>query len=250
MHKSTVNALYTDPRLIAVYDVLNAGEADHLFYAERIGPESRAVVDIGCGTGVLALRLAQLGHSVTAIDPAPAMLDLARARSGAGQVCWRSGTATDLPPDTRFDIALMTGHAFQCLLTDEAVLQTLLAVRRRLRPGGVMMFESRNPVGAPWQRWTPEYSRRMVELADGEQLAVWHVLQDFDGALLSFDTHYHFQRADVRLHSQSVLRFMTHAAIAEQLRLAGFVRVDWYGDWQGGALTPASAEMIAIARCD
>lgn len=249
MQKSTVNALYTDPRLIAVYDVLNAGDADHLFYAERIGVDRRAVVDIGCGTGVLALRLAQLGHSVTGIDPAPAMLDVAWARSGVGQVCWLSGTAVDLPPDERFDIALMTGHAFQCLLTDEAVLQTLLAVRHRLRPGGAMMFESRNPIGAPWLRWTTEYSRRTVELADGEQLAVWHVLQDFDGELLCFDTHYHFQCADVRLRSQSVLRFMTHAVIAEQLRLAGFERVDWYGDWQGGVLAQASAEMIAIAYC-
>lgn len=250
MQTPTMNALYTDPRLIALYDVLNAGDADHLFYTEQIGAEGRAVVDVGCGTGVLAVRLAQLGHCVTGIDPAPAMLEIARARHGGEQVCWLDGTAADLPLDARFDVALMTGHAFQCLLTDEAVQQMLGAVRRRLRPGGALMFESRNPASAPWQRRMPEQSRHEFTLADGERLAVWHAQLDVDGELVCFDTHYHFQRADVRLCSQSVLRFMSHAAIAEQLRLAGFKQLEWYGDWHGGALTMQSAEMITIARLD
>ncbi|MBA4709528.1 class I SAM-dependent methyltransferase [Aquitalea aquatica] len=250
MQTTTINALYTDPRLIALYDVLNAGCADHLFYTEQIGTESRAVVDIGCGTGVLAVRLAQLGHSVTGIDPAAAMLEVARARRGGGQVCWLGGTAADLPLDARFDVALMTGHAFQCLLTDEAVQEMLGAVRRHLRPGGVLMFESRNPASTPWQRWSSKQSRQELALADGERLVVWHALQDVDDELVCFDTHYHFQGADVRLCSRSVLRFMSHAAIAGQLRLAGVKRLDWYGDWRGGALTMQSAEMIAMARFD
>jgi len=115
------NTQYCDPRLIGLYDVLNAGDADYLFYERLIGSRPLAVVDVGCGTGVFAVRLARLGHRVCGIDPAEAMLSVARLRDGGDLVRWRLGVASHLPLEMQCDVAVMTGHAFQCLLMDAAV---------------------------------------------------------------------------------------------------------------------------------
>ncbi len=151
MPHSCENAQYTHPRLIPLYDLQNSGVADYQFYEHRLGPAPLSVVDIGCGTGVFAVRLAALGHHVVAIDPAPAMLAAARARPGAEAVRWLEGGAAQLPDDEHYNVAVMTGHAFQCLLSDAEVQSTLRAVRQRLQPGGRLMFESRNPQARPWR---------------------------------------------------------------------------------------------------
>jgi len=241
------NAQYTDPLLIDLYDLQNAGVDDYRFYEQLIGDEAMVIADIGCGTGVFAMRLANLGHIVTAIEPAPEMLKVARTRHGNGKIQWLQGVAKHLPADIRLDVAVMTGHAFQCLLTDEAVQETLKAIHGRLHPGGRMMFESRNPECKPWQRWAPEHSRKIIQLND-DQVEIYHETQDMDGELLSFITHFNFLKSGMQRKSQSVLRFMSHERIAEHLHQAGFGHVDWFGNWKGQVLMPASDEIIAIAQ--
>lgn len=87
-----------DPRLAALYDIECAGRWDHDLYlalATELGAAS--VVDIGCGTGVFAVDAAAPGRRVIGVDPAVAMLDLARTRPGGERVEWIHGTADDIP---------------------------------------------------------------------------------------------------------------------------------------------------------
>jgi ubiquinone/menaquinone biosynthesis C-methylase UbiE len=71
----------------AAYDELNAGDHDHRFYAAVAAEvDAGQVLDLGCGTGVLARLLAKAGREVVAIDPDPAMRDLARAADPDGPV--------------------------------------------------------------------------------------------------------------------------------------------------------------------
>jgi 2-polyprenyl-3-methyl-5-hydroxy-6-metoxy-1,4-benzoquinol methylase len=55
---------------------------------------AHTVVDIGCGTGSLVVRLAGLGLRAVGVDPAAASLDVARAKPGAERVTWVDGDAT------------------------------------------------------------------------------------------------------------------------------------------------------------
>ena len=247
----TENTLYSDSRLVGIYDSLNAGDHDFTFYEAQIGTQPKYVLDVGCGTGVFAVRLASAGHKVVAVDPSPAMLGYARKRAGADTVNWLAGDAAAAPGDTLFDVETMTGHAFQCLLTDDEVAATLRAVRERLSPGGQFMFETRNPAVQPWLGWTAQHSRRAIRTDDCSQVEVFHECTSVRREIVEFDTHYVFVDAGVHLTSRSQLRFMSQPVLARHLDAAGFGEVTWIGGWDGRPFDEASsAEIIAICWND
>src|SRR6476659_7093302 len=107
------DAIFGDPRLARVYDPLDPDRDDldvYLAIVEQL--EARSVLDIGCGTGTFACLLAERGVEVTAVDPAAAMLEVARAKPGADIVQWVHGDATTLPA-LDVDAAFMTGNVAQ-----------------------------------------------------------------------------------------------------------------------------------------
>lgn len=74
-----------------------------------IGSDVKDVLDVGTGTGILAVEIAKAGHRVVGVDLTPEMLDRARARSsGEGvEVTWLEGDAMDMPLETgRFDVTV------------------------------------------------------------------------------------------------------------------------------------------------
>lgn len=104
-----------------------------------------AVLDVGCGTGNVAITAARRGASATGLDIAPAMLDEAQknaAIAGIEDIFWREGTATDLPfDDDAFDITLScVGHMFAD--PPDAAAQELLRVTQS---GGQIAFTSWTP---------------------------------------------------------------------------------------------------------
>src|SRR5258708_13171483 len=103
-----------------------------------------SVVDIGCGTGTFACRLAARGIEVIGLYPAEASFKVAQTKPWSDRVTWIHGNALKLPPLT-IDLATMTANVAQVFLTDEEWKETLLAVRAVLRPGGQLVFETRNP---------------------------------------------------------------------------------------------------------
>src|SRR5579859_7317436 len=109
--------------MAALYDILCEGRPDFPFY---IGPvmSARSVLDVGCGTGAL-LRLArEAGHTgrLVGLDPAEAMLDVARART---DIEWVLGDLTTATWDHAFDLIVMTGHAFQVFVEDDELRAAL-----------------------------------------------------------------------------------------------------------------------------
>ncbi|MBJ9963068.1 class I SAM-dependent methyltransferase [Burkholderia seminalis] len=249
MTPADADRLYTDPRLVAVYDLFNAGDHDFAFYASVIGPAPQRILDLGCGTGTFARRLAAAGHAVVAIDPAPAMIDYARRQPRADAVRWHACELGSLPPAAPFDAVVMTGHAFQCLLSDDEIDTTLRGVRRVLADGGRFLFDTRNPHVEPWRAWTPAHSARSVESRDFGRVDLHHAVRAVDDAIVTFDTHYRFRRDDTVLTNTSRLRFIAQPALQARVSAAGFASAEWCGDWQRAPFDATiSAEIIAICR--
>jgi SAM-dependent methyltransferase len=242
------STLYTDPRIVALYDTLNPFAADTDFYLTLAAGKQR-VIDLGCGTGLLACELASRGHRVIAIDPASEMLRVARHRPNGDRVQWIEGDAGALALLPPADLLLMTGHVAQVFLNDTAFLNTLKAARHALRDGGTLAFESRNPAARPWETWTPAQSHRLIEVDGVGEVEVW---QDDVSASpesgICFNTHYRFKATGETLTSASELRFRTRDELTAQLEAAGFRHLTWQGDWDGSVVSAGSRELIVVAR--
>lgn len=215
------DALFAEPRLAACYDTFD-GERDDLPHYRAILAEygARTVVDIGCGTGSLATLLAADGLAVTGIDPALASLEVARAKPHAESVTWLHGTAEDLP-SLAADAAVMTGNVAQVFTTDEAWAATLRGIRGALRPGGVLVFESRRPERRAWKEWQAWPSQSIHEVP-----GVGTVRQRSTGfevalPLVTFSDEFTFEDGTV-LTSTSTLRWRDEAELRASLEAARF----------------------------
>jgi ubiquinone/menaquinone biosynthesis C-methylase UbiE len=117
------------------------GEID--FYRElaaKTGSKGQAVLEMACGTGRVATRLAQDGIDVVGLDLSPAMLSVAREKSvGTSNVRWVLGDMRSFELDEIFGLALIPGHSFQNILTARDQVATLESIKRHLVPGGTLV---------------------------------------------------------------------------------------------------------------
>ncbi len=240
------DGIYTNPRLAAVYEVLNPLAADTDFYLGLAGEEELHVLDMGCGTGILATEFAARGHRATGADPAEAMLQIARQRPHGDQVTWIHSDAAGVDFDTRFDLIIMTGHVFQVFLTDDDVRATLRTLQAHLAPGGRLAFETRNPAVREWETWVSSETQEMAEVPGVGEVEVLHDLRNVDGSFVTFDTHFRFPDG-ATAREPSTLRFMSQDELAGFLADAGFNAITWYGNWDRSPVSPTSPEIIVIA---
>lgn len=204
-----------------------------------------SIVDLGCGTGLITRDLARQGYQLIGVDPAPAMVDLARRSPYGDRVRWIDGDASQLGTATA-DLAIMTGHVAQFFLTDEHWHATLTALRAALRPGGSLAFESRNPAAREWEGWTPEAGRSVDDPTAG-RVDWWPEVHDVRDGIVSYTIHYAFVATGEELVSPISLRFRTEAELTESLRDAGFTVERVYGDWDRRPTGPTTRELIVVA---
>jgi ubiquinone/menaquinone biosynthesis C-methylase UbiE len=220
------DAIFDDPRLAQVYDPLDPDRGDLEVYVELVGElGAGSVLDVGCGTGTFACMLARRGIHVTAVDPARASLDVARAKPDADAVDWLLGDATTLPP-LSVDAAFMTANVAQVFLTDDDWARTLQGIRRALRPRGFLVFETRDPARRAWEQWTPELTRTAVDVAGVGLVESWEEVTAVDGTLVTFRSMTAFRRDDVVLESMSTLRFRDRSEIEGSLVREGYELTD------------------------
>ena len=217
---------FTHPRLAAIYDALDPDRGDldaYLRMVEEFG--AREVLDVGCGTGVFALLLAGRGIGVVGVDPALASLDVARGKPGSERVRWIHGDATGLPP-LRVDLVTMTANVAQQIVEADAWRETLRGAYAALRPGGRLVFETRDPARRAWEEWNRDASYAVTEVPGAGVVESWVEVIGVEGELVTFRWTYVFAADGQVLTSESTLRFRERAAVEAELAAQGFVTED------------------------
>jgi ubiquinone/menaquinone biosynthesis C-methylase UbiE len=137
---------------------------------EVLGEAPLDVLDVGTGTGLLAVQAAKLGHHVTGLDLTPAMLEFAAKRATAANVAveWREGDAMATPfNDGTFDVT-MSRHVLWTMPVPRRAFQEWIRVTR---PGGkVVWFDStwpdRKRMGVRARAWASGQMERMAARHD------------------------------------------------------------------------------------
>ena len=287
---------FSDPRLVAIYDTVNPIAEYKTFYLElalklAAGRGDFSIIDIGCGSGQLTCELAKQGHHLIGVEPSGAMLDLARKRAanqliaehlaagtggadslGAAHIKWIHG-GTQILGAFDADLAVMTGHVAQFFLEDEIWQGALASIGRALKPGGHLIFESRNPVVQPFLRasrqavkrdseqaaqplfehsehidWPSETNRRKVVDPVAGAVEWWFQLLSVEGDRVLYEIHYLFEKTGEKAISVNELRFRSREELEKCLAAAGFTVECVYGNWDFQFADGDSPELIFVAR--
>ena len=235
------DAEFSHPRLAAAYDPLDPDRSDLAVYLALAGElGARSVLDIGCGTGTFACLLAGAGLEVTGVDPAGASLDVARGKAGAERVRWVHGQAADALP-LQVDLITMTANVAQVFVSDESWEGVLGVARRALKPGGHLVFETRDPARRAWEGWTRARTFWSGEVPGVRAVTTWDELVDVFEQWVTFRWTMEFH--DEVLTSTSTLRFRPMDELRSTLQSAGF-EVDDVRD----APDRPGAEWVFVAR--
>lgn len=211
--------LFEDQRLADVYDFFDSTERPDLDPYIKLAEKAntQTIIDLGCGTGNLASKLAALGKNVIGVDPAAASLQVAKQKAYADKVEWYHGTIDILPENVKADLITVTGNAAQVFLTDEEWFSTLRKCRSHLVPGGRLVFEVRDPEKEAWKRWQRDNTYEAVEIPGVGKVETWTDLLDVQLPLVTFRHTFVFERDGTVLTSESTLRFRSKIEIIDSL---------------------------------
>jgi SAM-dependent methyltransferase len=234
---------YFDERVAARYDESEADMFDPAvidpvvdFLAELAG-DGRAL-ELGIGTGRIALPLAQRGVPLHGIELSKAMAARLRAKPGGDDIGVTIGDFATTTVDGTFSVAYLVFNTIMNLTTQAAQVTCFRNVAAHLEPGGCFVIE----VGVPALRRLPP----------GETIHAFHVsktrwgLDEFDVANQGLTSH-HFEIVDGKLERVSIpFRYAWPAELDLMAELAGMrLRERWSG-WKREPFTSESEKHVSV----
>jgi SAM-dependent methyltransferase len=247
MEQQPTYSEFSDLRLVAIYNTVNPIDGYRDFYVNLASKLSASsIIDVGCGSGLLTCELVKAGHQLIGVDPSSAMLDLARGSPCGEQGQWIEGGVEKLG-EFQADLAIMTGHVAQFFLDDLSWQAALSSIHNALRPGGYLVFESRNPDADLFADWPTEESHQKLQDPAAGPIEWWQELAT-KGTSVKYEIHYLFAQSGDELVSPCELRFRTQEEISQSLLSAGFSVQNAFGDWDLSPVGENRPEMIFVAE--
>ncbi len=251
-----------------IYDAVYAYvRADIPFYMRAADEYGGPVLELGVGTGRVAIPTAAMGVDVVGIDSSEAMLSVAR-RKASEDLGLRAGRLDLISADMRdfdlrdgdgerrrFPLVTIPFRGFLELVTVEDQVSALRCIRRHLEPGGRLLFN----VFVPDPNMALEQSDVMSHLTDvtDPNTGVTHILYQQSG----HDSHN--QIVDMRMLIETLdddgvvsrrlyrdyrLRYCHRWELHHLLHMCGFVVEELYGDFDMSPFDADSTEMVWVAR--
>jgi SAM-dependent methyltransferase len=232
-----------------------AGREDIPFFRRLVLSTGGPVLNMGCGTGALALDLAGAGLEVVGVDSSPYMLDIARDKadklppSSRERLHFVEGDIQDFPWESQFTTALLARGSFARLLSSEEQLRCLANLRKLLVLGGKIVLDLYPPRLELLQGGTSV--GRSVNLdGDVKLLRTVHSRCDLINQRCYLTTIYQQYKGGVLLEQvleESAVSLLFPREIMLLLRHSRFSVEEVYGDTGGGSFTASSRRMIIVA---
>jgi SAM-dependent methyltransferase len=215
-------------RIADVYDAMMAGLPDPADCVDRLAELAGAgpALELGIGTGRVALPLATRGVPVHGIDASAAMVERLRAKPGGDAIPVTFGDFAGVPVEGRYRLVYVVFNTFFALLTQDDQLRCFAGVADRLVPGGAFLVSGFVPdltlySGGQSVRTTEVgLDRARLDLARHDPVAQ---RVDFQHVLLT--------EAGVRLYP-GALRYAWPSELDLMARLAGLRLRERWGGWR------------------
>jgi SAM-dependent methyltransferase len=195
-------------------------------------------LELGIGTGRVALPLAQRGVPVHGIDMSRAMVARLRAKPGGDDIGVTIGDFATTIVDGTFSLAYLVYNTIANLTTQEAQVACFRNVATQLEPGGCFLIE----VGVP----------QLQRVPPGESARVFHVgetrwgIDEYDIATQGLVSH-HFEVVDGRVEQASIpFRYTWPAELDLMAQLAGMTLRDRWSGWNREPFTSDSRKHVSV----
>ncbi len=236
---------YFDERVAARYD--ESGEVAEMFDPAVVDPVvdflvelagSGRVLELGIGTGRIALPLAQRGVPVHGIELSKAMVARLRAKPGGEDIGVTIGDFATTTPDGTFSVAYLVFNTISNLTTQASQVACFRNVAAHLEPGGCFVIE----VGVP----------ELQRLAPGETIRAFHVSEtrwgfdEYDVARQGLTSH-HFEIVDGGVERSSIpFRYAWPSELDLMAQLAGMTLRERWGGWKREPFTSDSRKHVSV----
>lgn len=214
-----------------------------------------AILELGCGTGRVAIPVARAGATVIGIDRSESMLTRGRARVRRARVGTRvkliRGDIRHLPfPDRSFPLVMAPYGILQSLLDEKLLSATLKEVARVLTRNGTFGLELVADLPA-WEEYSKRTSMRGRRGPSGKPIAlIESVRQDRKNHITRFEQEFVEGRGKSATRTKFTLAFRTVSVpqMVQRLEKAGLVVSAVLGDYQGGPWDLRADVWIILAR--
>jgi SAM-dependent methyltransferase len=242
-HNGSVRKNYFDERVAKDYDARNSDEFEPAvvepavsFIADLAG--TGAALELGIGTGRLALPLSQRGVRVHGIELSPAMVARLQAKPGTDNIAVTIGDFATTRVDGSFTVAYLVRNTITNLTTQDEQVECFRNVAAHLEPGGCFVIEV----------YIPELQR----LPPGETFHAFAVtpthlgFEEYDVATqIAFSHHYWVRDGQLETFS-APFRYVWPAELDLMARLAGMTLRERWSDWNREPFTNDSRSHISV----
>ena len=197
----------------------------------------RRILDVACGTGILALKLAQQGFSVVGLDSSPQMIALAQAKVKPGlSLFFEVQDMKELNVKEPFDLVFCTFDSINYILSESDIAYFLASVNSALKSSGFFMFDSVTEVLC-----NKHYGERSRKVGGVKFLERSSYYPRRKIAITTFQ----FEDGSEEIHLQKPYGLRE---LAPLLRNTGFIICDKFSSPEGELYRPGSERLVCITR--